>query len=155
MSINHDRHIEICNGLSVLLIWFSCVFGQSEADSIIGKWYTEGCQAVFDFYRCDSGEYRARLFPLENPELTDKNNPVDSLTTRKLHGITAICGLEYDSAKRRWVNGTIYNPENGKTYSCCCWIKKRGTQMVFRGYIGVSLLGGSQIWSREKCFKKE
>jgi uncharacterized protein (DUF2147 family) len=106
---------------------------------------------MFEFYRCNQ-EYKARMIPLEKPDLADSHNPVDSLKTRKLKGITAVSGLHYDSRKKRWANGKIYNPDDGRTYSCYCSLSPDGT-LFFRGYIGIGMLGGSQKWTREMCTK--
>ena len=143
------------NRLPELLISFflsSSIIAQTGGDSIIGQWYTEGCTAIFDFYRCNQ-EYKARMIPLKKPDMVDSHNPIDSLKKRRLNGITGVYGLEYDPKKKRWVNGKVYNPQNGKTYSCYCSLAAGGTRLYFRGYLGVSLLGGSQIWKREKCKK--
>ena len=64
-----------------------------------------------------------------------------------------VYGLTYDAKKKRWVNGKVYNPQDGRTYSCWCALKKQGTRLYFRGFIGMNLLGGSQTWTREKCGK--
>jgi uncharacterized protein (DUF2147 family) len=125
------------------------VFAQPVNDSIIGKWYVEDKTALFDFYRIGS-EYRARLLPLAKPDMVDANNPVDSLKNRKLSGATLIYGLVYDAKKNRWNGGRVYNPENGKTYFCYCMFSSAGTQLFFRGYLGVSILGRTQTWTRAK-----
>jgi uncharacterized protein (DUF2147 family) len=148
-----NRHtVNWLSGLMAVLFFSSCTVAQTEGDSIIGQWYTEGCQAIFDFYRCGQ-EYRARLYPLKKPDLVDSNNRTDSLKNRKLNGETTVFGLVYDPKKRRWGNGKVYNPQDGRTYSCQCWFVAGGTQMRFRGYIGISILGGSQTWTRELCGK--
>ncbi len=55
-----------------------------------------------------------------------------------------------------WEDGTIYNPEDGKTYSCTMQlIKNKKDQEVLRvhGYIGVELFGKSQDWIRASTHK--
>jgi|WetSurMetagenome_2_1015567.scaffolds.fasta_scaffold00108_20 uncharacterized protein (DUF2147 family) len=126
---------------------------QAEGDSVLGRWYTEKCRAAFDFFRCGL-EYKARMIALERPDMVDSRNPADSLKTRKIDGIVAIYGLHYDPGKRRWTNGKVYNPEDGRTYSCCCWLAPDGIHLFFRGYLGIGILGGSQTWTRERCDKK-
>jgi len=37
---------------------------------------------------------------------------------------------------------------NGNEYSCKMRVEAGGQRLVVRGYIGVSLLGRSQIWTR-------
>jgi uncharacterized protein (DUF2147 family) len=130
-----------------LCVSFSGAFSGSENDAILGKWLTENGQAIFEFYRVGS-EYRALLVPLKNPESKDINNPIDSLKGRKLRGATIIYGLNYDEKKKQWLNGWIYNPQDGKTYHCFCALKTNRSEMLFRGYLGVKLLGQSQIWKR-------
>ncbi|MBN1327649.1 MAG: DUF2147 domain-containing protein, partial [Candidatus Cloacimonetes bacterium] len=46
----------------------------------------------------------------------------------------------------KWKGGTIYDPESGKTYSCT--MKLSGDQLEIRGFIGISLLGRTEVWSR-------
>jgi len=43
-------------------------------------------------------------------------------------------------------DGTIYDPENGKTYDCKMSFK--GSTLAVRGYIGFSLFGRTEIWER-------
>jgi uncharacterized protein (DUF2147 family) len=126
------------------------IFAEPLNDSIIGKWYVEDKTAIFDFYRTGN-EYRARLIPLAQPGLVDANNSVDSLKSRKLSGATIIYGLSYNTKKNRWDGGMVYNPENGKTYFCHCMLSSAGAQLLFRGYLGVSILGQTQTWTRVTC----
>lgn len=48
-----------------------------------------------------------------------------------------------------WDEGKIYNPEDGKTYSCKMTLKNPNTLDV-RGYVGISLIGKTQVWTRIK-----
>ena len=45
--------------------------------------------------------------------------------------------------------GDILDPENGSVYRCKFHLEKDGTVLVVRGFIGISLLGRSQIWQRQ------
>ena len=128
-------------------ISFSCVFSQKESDGILGKWLTQDKDAVFEFYRV-AGEYRARLAPIKCPDLKDTKNPVDSLRGRSLDGATIVYGLIFNEAKKQWVDGWVYNPEDGGNYHCYCWLNANGAELLFRGYLGVKLLGKTQIWKK-------
>jgi uncharacterized protein (DUF2147 family) len=55
-------------------------------------------------------------------------------------------GLKRDG-DNRWSGGTIYKPNGGRTYKCYLELQPDGTLKV-RGYIGFSLLGVSQTWTR-------
>jgi uncharacterized protein (DUF2147 family) len=46
----------------------------------------------------------------------------------------------------KYVDGTIYDPKNGKTYSCKMTCK--GKKLDIRGYIGISLIGRTTTWER-------
>ena len=43
----------------------------------------------------------------------------------------------------------IYNPEDGKEYNCKMTLKDPNTLEV-RGYVGISLFGKTQTWTRIK-----
>ena len=46
-----------------------------------------------------------------------------------------------------WTGGFIYDPEKGETYKSNMHLQPDGT-LVVRGYIGISWLGRSQVWTR-------
>lgn len=64
-----------------------------------------------------------------------------------IEGMVILSGLK-DKADTRWDNGKILDPENGKTYSCSMKLADRGNELDVHGYIGMPLLGRSQIWQR-------
>jgi len=45
--------------------------------------------------------------------------------------------------------GRIYNPESGKTYKCTLTLLDDNT-LKLRGYKGISLLGGTEVWTRRR-----
>jgi len=51
------------------------------------------------------------------------------------------------SGKNEWTEGTIYDPENGSTYSCLITMKDNNT-LDIRGYIGLKALGRTDVWKR-------
>lgn len=55
---------------------------------------------------------------------------------------TLLAGLRLES-DGRW-HGTVTNPEDGRTYSAEVWVPD-GT-LRLRGYIGLPLLGSTQLW---------
>jgi uncharacterized protein (DUF2147 family) len=48
-----------------------------------------------------------------------------------------------------WSDGKIYNPEDGKEYNCKMTLEGPNTLLV-RGYVGISLFGKTQTWTRVK-----
>lgn len=47
-----------------------------------------------------------------------------------------------------WAQGEILDPASGKTYSVEMTPIDKGKAMEVRGYIGISLLGRTQVWQR-------
>jgi len=60
-------------------------------------------------------------------------------------GMTILWDLHHDGDV--WDGGEILDPENGKTYRCKVRVGDDGNLEV-RGFIGLSLLGRTQVWER-------
>jgi len=61
-------------------------------------------------------------------------------------GMTILWNLHHDGDV--WDGGEILDPEEGKTYRCR--LHPAGDRLEVRGYIGISLLGRTQIWERAR-----
>jgi uncharacterized protein (DUF2147 family) len=56
--------------------------------------------------------------------------------------------FEFDG-KDEWEDGKIYDPKNGKTYSCYIEFKDETKNLLkVRGYIGFSMIGRTTYWTR-------
>lgn len=49
-----------------------------------------------------------------------------------------------------WAGGTILDPKKGKIYKAKMSLNETGEALMVRGYIGISLIGRSQVWERVK-----
>lgn len=134
----------------------------ADGAAILGLWATEP-DAVdgnghVEVYEKD-GRYHGRLVWLEKPEYNaddeqgmggqtkvDRENPDPALKTRPLLGLVVMEGFVFDGDDL-WHQGTIYDPDNGKTYKCKVRLGDHGELRV-RGFIGVSLLGRTTSWTR-------
>ena len=47
-----------------------------------------------------------------------------------------------------WKSGKILDPKIGKIYGCKIQVLDNGQKLKVRGFLGISLLGRSQIWER-------
>jgi uncharacterized protein (DUF2147 family) len=134
--------------LLMLMLFTSAAWAQSL--SPIGTWTNEEGKAKFEIYKCGEklcGKIVSLKEPLRNgkPKLDD-NNPDKKLRSKPLIGMRFMDGFEYDG-HNKWDDGTIYDPESGKTYSC--YMKMTGKdKMEVKGYIGISLIGRTQYWTR-------
>jgi len=79
----------------------------------------------------------------------DSNNPDPEKAKQPVVGITMAHGISYVGGND-WEDGHIYDPDNGKTYKCVMELKKNGAQLKVRGFIGVSLLGRNEYWTRKE-----
>lgn len=122
-----------------------------DKDAIIGKWYTAEQEALVSIYSCGD-HYCGRIIGLKEPknadgtEKIDVNNPDQSRRHEPIIGLQLVKDFAFDGQKR-WVGGKIYDPENGKTYSCKMALEGE-QRLKVRGYIGISLLGRTEIWTR-------
>ena len=122
----------------------------SQSMSPVGTWVNEEGKAEFEIYACGDklcGKIVSLKEPLKDGKpKVDENNPDRKLQSRPLQGLVFLKGFEYDG-DNTWDEGTIYDPESGKTYSC--YMKMHGKdKMEVKGYIGISLIGRSQNWTR-------
>ena len=135
-----------------LLVMFFAVnaFGE-ESDAVLGIWYNEEKTSGIEIFRC-TDTYCGRIVWLKNPlntegkEKVDSKNPDESLKARKLMGLQILSGFRY-SGDGTWEAGKIYDPKNGKTYSCK--MRLEGENLKIRGFIGISLFGRTTVWSRK------
>lgn len=72
----------------------------------------------------------------------------DARKGQRIVGMTIINGMNQKGENLE--GGEILDPENGKTYRCKMKLDKTGNNLEVRGFIGISLFGRSQIWTREE-----
>lgn len=66
---------------------------------------------------------------------------------KPLIGLTVLTGLK-DKGNGKYEGGKIYDPKSGKTYSAKAELSADGKTLKVRGFLGVSLLGRTQVWKR-------
>lgn len=77
---------------------------------------------------------------------TDVLNKDGRLRGRRVCGMPLLGGFVAD-APNHWRDGWIYNPDDGEVYQSAIALADDGTLHV-RGYVGIPLLGKSEIWTR-------
>ena len=116
---------------------------------VFGHWLTEktetGNQLVVEVAPCGTSACGTIVW-IKEPK-ADANNIDDALKSRPLCGVQMIGNFTKD-AEGEWSDGFIYAPDDGKTYKSRMRLTEDGNLYV-RGYIGISLFGRSQIWTRE------
>ena len=76
----------------------------------------------------------------------DNNNPDPTLRKTPRLGLTVVRSFSY-VGDNLWVDGKVYDPKNGKTYSGKMTLISPN-QLNLRGYIGISLIGRTAVWTR-------
>lgn len=145
------KYMTLKSILCLLLIFLmNEIKAQVKSDDIIGVWLTAGKDpAKIQIYK--SGQkYYGKIAWLKNPTengkpKVDSHNPDKSKQTQPILGLLILKDFNFDTDE--WNDGTIYDPESGKTYSCHLTLKDKNTLKV-RGYIGISLLGRTEIWTK-------
>lgn len=125
-----------------------------KGDDILGVWLNEDKDAHVEIYK--SGEvYFGKIIWLKEPireetgeaKLDDKNED-ESLRNRPVMGLNLLNNFTFDGDDE-WEDGTIYDPKNGKTYSCYMTFEDESKQTLkVRGYIGFSLIGRTTYWTK-------
>ncbi len=132
-----------------------------ETDPLLGLWATPaedvGGQAHVEVTRKGDG-YSGELVWLAEPVYgtgdkqgmdgqtkIDRENPDPVLRSKPVKGLVVLKGF-VRSSDDKWTDGTVYDPNNGKTYSCKLHLK--GDRLKVRGYIGISLFGRTSYWTR-------
>ncbi len=72
----------------------------------------------------------------------------DERKDQPVAGMVILRGLRKNGAE--YSGGDILDPKNGSVYRCRARMLEQGQKLSVRGYIGLSLLGRSQIWIREE-----
>lgn len=136
------------------LMFIAGLFGvmaatQAQSDKIEGIWFNDVKDAKIQIYKAKDGKFYGKIIwlkePLKNgkPKLDDKNRK-ENLKTQPIVGLVILKYFEKDGDI--YEDGTIYDPENGKTYDCK--ITYKGKTLSIRGYVGISLLGRTTVWER-------
>ena len=77
----------------------------------------------------------------------DDLNPDPTLRDRPLKGLAIMNGFTY-KGDGRWTGGRIYDPNSGKTYRATIR-QVNANKLKLRGYIGISLFGRTDTWTRD------
>lgn len=143
---------------AVLLLIPAPLLIAGEHDAILGNWTTANAKSTVQLYTCGTKvcgkiiALKEPMYPADDKQgmagktKIDRENPDAKLRKKPLIGLVILRDLQR-TEEGRWKHGTIYDPENGKTY------KSRLTlvspkQLDVRGFIGFALIGRTTEWTR-------
>jgi uncharacterized protein (DUF2147 family) len=122
---------------------------QTSQDKITGTWWSEDKKGRTEIYKSNN-KYFGKIVWLKEPNnkngnpVRDTENPKPILQKRPVLKLVVLTNLVYDSKSKEWINGEVYDPESGKTYTCTVWLENG--KLNLRGYWG--WLYETQEWTR-------
>jgi uncharacterized protein (DUF2147 family) len=141
-----------CFCFLLLLGIYSMGLSQTKSGDIVGVWLTNGKNpAKIQIYQ-NGDKYYGKIVSIKEPldesgkPKTDIKNPDEKLRSNPVLNLVMLKDFIFDG-KDEWSKGHIYDPASGKTYNCYIKLQNWNTMKV-RGYIGVSLLGRTEVWTR-------
>lgn len=140
----------IIKKFSALLLFVAFAFttqAQLKAGDIVGNYMVPSKDGAIQIYE-KAGKYYGKIILNKDPNKLDVNNPDKAKQTRKVLGLDILNDFKFDGDDT-WENGTIYDPKNGKTYSCKITREANG-DLNIRGFVGISLLGRTETFTKLK-----
>jgi uncharacterized protein (DUF2147 family) len=143
--------------IKIVLITLLSIFSTSlkaqdkKGEAILGTWLTGDGSAKVNIFKTKDQFYGSIVWlkiPLNaegKPKVDDKN-PDEKHRERPLIGLLILRGF-VSTENNLWENGKIYDPKNGKDYSCKITMIDNN-KLDVRGFIGISLLGRTETWTR-------
>jgi|PlaIllAssembly_1097288.scaffolds.fasta_scaffold31245_3 uncharacterized protein (DUF2147 family) len=148
------------NRILIALTIVLCFCGAALAagpDDVMGRWLNQEKESIIEIAKCEN-LYCGKITWLKEPnypaddkkgmagkQKIDRENPDPQLRSRSLNGLVILWGFKY-AGDNVWEDGRIYDPRDGKTYKCKMTLE--GSTLKIRGFIGISLLGKTNVWTR-------
>ena len=146
-----NRMLRVCAiGLCLFFVTKNGMAQQLPTD-LVGTWLVEKKDGRVEIYR-QGDKYYGKIVWLKEPYEKDGtlkrdiNNPQVNLRSMTILGSIIVKDMKWNG-KGKWDDGTVYDPDNGKTYSG--FIKMNNKNSIeLTGYIGFSFIGRSETWTR-------
>jgi uncharacterized protein (DUF2147 family) len=117
-------------------------WAQSDDDGFVGGWF---------YFSEKNGLYEGRLVKMfkkpGSPDFSDKCEKCEGDQKDALMlGLTIVKGMKRDG--RSYEEGSILDPRDGTLYHAQMKLSSDGKELEVRGYLGIPLLGQTQVWKR-------
>jgi uncharacterized protein (DUF2147 family) len=115
---------------------------QMDDDGFVGGWF---------YFSEKNGLYEGRLVKMfkksGSPDFSDKCEKCEGDQKDALMlGLTIVKGMKRDG--RNYEEGSILDPRDGTLYHAQMKLSADGKELEVRGYLGIPLLGQTQVWKR-------
>ncbi|MCB1032859.1 MAG: DUF2147 domain-containing protein [Acidobacteria bacterium] len=130
------------------------------AEDVLGLWATTPTERGYAKVKVfeEGGKYFGEIIWLSKPTYddsegpewagktkVDRKNPDKKMQSKPIIGLRIVKDMSF-KGDGLWEGGTIYDPENGKTYKSKMTLD--GDKLNVRGFIGFSLIGRTSQWTR-------
>ncbi|MGD0839162.1 MAG: DUF2147 domain-containing protein [Polyangia bacterium] len=124
----------------------------ADPDAILGVWLTSAQDATITITRSGDSyvghvSWLKRQHGADGQPVRDDHNPDVSLRQRPLMGLQILWGMR-SKGDGEYTDGQLYDPAHGKTYSGKAVLVSDHV-LQLRGYVGISLFGRTETWTRK------
>ena len=144
----------IATNLFLLIFLGLPVFSQS--DKVLGFWLTAEGDSQLEIFKTNEGRYSGKVVWIDKDwDAKDDKNPNPKLQSRKIVGLQFLSNFRFNEKDKEWVDGSIYDPKNGKTYDCYMWFDNDKNLLNIKGFVlGMHFLGRQTSWKRENKIRE-
>ena len=98
-----------------------------------------------------NGTFDGTVVKVFSPPAPDPNPRCEEcsgeLKDRPVVGLKILRGLRRDGDG--YSGGEILDPDDGRVYRCMLRLLQGGRRLEVRGYVGIALIGRTQVWERQ------
>jgi uncharacterized protein (DUF2147 family) len=131
--------------ITLFTLLIICNFLMAQKD-FVGKWLSPSKKGIVETYIQGNKLYGKLIWV--KTERKDIYNKEESLRNREVKGLINLSDFNWEAPQ--WVNGKIYDPETGSTYSSKMWLSDNKEELNIRGYIGFSIVGRTAKFTKVK-----
>ena len=138
--------------LTVISLFTTVAAWSQQGDQILGQWLSEDKIGRIEVYKQHDKYFGKLVWASKMYEADgktshkDERNSDPALRSRNLKDLVMLTNFHYSDGV--YSGGKIYDPKNGKTYSCKMTLN--GNNLHIRGYVGLPMFGRTTVWSRYK-----
>lgn len=137
---------------TMLIICASIVSAFAQRSPLERVWYNQEKTSKIKVFLATDGKYYGRIVWLSKPNGTngsprlDEKNSEEKLRSTPLLNLLILKGFATTTDANVLDGGTVYDPNNGKTY--CGKLTLKGNELELRGFLcSMSIFGRTSTWT--------
>jgi uncharacterized protein (DUF2147 family) len=144
--------------VSMMIATMASASFAASTDEILGVWDNQEKDARIEIFKCGE-KFCGKIVSLKEPNYPpgskegmpgtpklDHKNPKPELRKVPVIGLEIMHNFIF-AGDDTWKGGKVYDPKSGNTYSGKMTLVSP-TQLKLRGFIGISLFGRTDVWTR-------